>query len=90
MKERGGAECVNLGDRSTIVSSLINLERDKFFLPVFIFFRLYKKIKRIKIAMIVLQDIQEPSENVMVAEDHVVAYWEKDCLGQGTLFLTDR
>jgi hypothetical protein len=40
--------------------------------------------------MIVLQDIQEPSENVMVAEDHVVAYWEKDCLGQGTLFLTDR
>jgi hypothetical protein len=43
MEERGGAECVNLGDRSTIVSSLINLERDKFFLPVFIFFRLYKK-----------------------------------------------
>ena len=40
--------------------------------------------------MLVQQDVQQPTENVMATEDSVVAYWEKDCLGQGTLFLTDR
>ncbi|CAK5085425.1 unnamed protein product [Meloidogyne enterolobii] len=40
--------------------------------------------------MLVLQDLEEPSENIMATENMVVAYWERDCLGQGNLFLTDR
>uniref|UniRef100_A0A1I8AZ73 Methylosome subunit pICln n=1 Tax=Meloidogyne hapla TaxID=6305 RepID=A0A1I8AZ73_MELHA len=40
--------------------------------------------------MLVLQDLDEPTENVMATENMVVAYWERDCLGQGNLFLTDR
>uniref|UniRef100_A0A915ESK6 Methylosome subunit pICln n=1 Tax=Ditylenchus dipsaci TaxID=166011 RepID=A0A915ESK6_9BILA len=40
--------------------------------------------------MLVLQDIPEPREDVLSAQPQVIAYWEKDCLGQGTLFLTNR
>ncbi|KAI1730431.1 regulator of volume decrease after cellular swelling domain-containing protein [Ditylenchus destructor] len=39
--------------------------------------------------MLVLQDIQEPNQDVVSIQPQVTAYWEKDCLGQGSLFLTN-
>lgn len=40
--------------------------------------------------MLVLEEICIPTENVFMVQPQVVAFWEKDCLGQGTLYLTLR
>lgn len=39
--------------------------------------------------MLVLQNVQEPTENVRWVQHQVGAFWERQMLGQGSLFLTD-
>ncbi|KAH7699031.1 chloride ion current inducer protein, partial [Aphelenchoides avenae] len=39
--------------------------------------------------MLVLQNVQEPTENVRWAQHQVGAFWERQMLGQGSLILTD-
>jgi hypothetical protein len=39
---------------------------------------------------LILKDTVEPMDGIMKQQDKVVAYWEKDCLGQGSLFLTEK
>jgi len=39
---------------------------------------------------VILRDVSNPREDVLLHKDKVAAYWEKDCLGQGSLFLTEK
>lgn len=38
--------------------------------------------------MLVLEEVGVSSEDVLNVQPQVAAYWDKDCLGQGTLYLT--
>lgn len=40
--------------------------------------------------MLVLEEVRVPNEDVLIVQPQVAAYWDKICLGQGTLYLTLR